>query len=50
MSNNPTLLEKKALEMVTVRANLEARNKEQARIQLLRIQLLLAQRPIPEKR
>lgn len=38
----------KALQQAETRAVLDARNKEAARVQLLRIQNLLAQRPIPQ--
>lgn len=49
MSRNPTNLELKAIQVVEARARLVAQNKEQAKIHLLRIQLLLARRPIPQK-
>jgi hypothetical protein len=46
MAQNPSLQEHRALKAAELRAALIERNKQQAREQLLRIQLILAQRPI----
>lgn len=46
MSNLPTKIELKLLAQAEAKATLDARNKLAAREQLLRIQLLLAKRPI----
>ena len=50
MSRNPSLQEVLAVRAVEAKARLIAQNKEQARVHLLRIQLLLAQRPIPSSK
>jgi len=50
MSRNPTLQELAAIKVVEARARLVAQNKEAARAHLLRIQLLLARRPIPSSK
>ena len=47
MSRNPTLQELAAVKATEVRARLVAQNKEQARVHLLQIQLLLARRAVP---
>lgn len=49
MSRNPTLAELAAVRAAESKARLTAKNKEAAREQLLRIQLLLARRPILQK-
>lgn len=49
MSRNPTIQELAAVKAAEARARLVAQNKEQARVHLLRVQLMLARRPIPEK-
>jgi len=46
MSRNPTFQELAAIKAAEAQARLVAKNKEAAREHLLRIQLLLAQRPI----
>ena len=46
MAQNPSLLEQKALRAAELRAVIIIKNKQAAREQLLRIQLMLAQRPI----
>ena len=47
MSRNPTPAEMRAIVQTTeLRARIELRNKEAARAQLLRIQLLIAQRTV----
>ena len=46
MAQNPSLQEHRALRAAELRAAILERNKQAAREQLLRIQLLLAQRPI----
>lgn len=45
-----TLVQQKALQQAEARARLDAANKEAARTQLLRIQILLAQRVSATKR
>lgn len=45
MTISPSKMEQKALEEAERRAILVARNKEQARAQLLAIQLILSRRP-----
>lgn len=44
MSRNPTITELAAIKVVEAKARLVAQNKEQARVHLLQIQLLLARR------
>lgn len=46
MSRQPTLQEKKALEQANKLAELKEKNRLAAKEQLLRIQLLLARRPL----
>ena len=46
MAQNPSLQEHKALRAAELRAALLEKNRQAAREQLLRIQLILAQRPI----
>ena len=50
MSMNPSAQELKAIALAEAKANLIAKNKEQARVHLLRIQLLLANRPMSTKK
>ena len=46
MAQNPSLQELKAVKAAELRAAIIEKNKQAAREQLLRIQLMLAQRPI----
>jgi hypothetical protein len=49
MSRNQSIQQAAALAAIAAKARLVAKNKEAAREHLLRIQLLLAQRPILKK-
>ena len=50
MSRNQTIALAIKVEQETARIRLAAKNKELARAHLLRIQILLAQRPIPSSK